>query len=358
MKRLKTTSVAAVLAVAAIVLAAGCGGSSNDNSSSSDVSPAFSSSDLAALPNDELDHERRLDLEPALLPARPDQCRERRAPQGPLAHPPGSGIAGKYSGEAQPIVYKNVIYVITGADDVFAIDAKSGATKWSYRANLNQKINTICCGWTNRGVALGDGRVYFGQLDGKVVALDQKNGQIAWTKEWPTSGRARRSRARRCTTTAGSTSACQAASTGSGSPDGSRCQDGQRGLALLHDPRTRARRDTRPGPPTTIPGRPAAHRSGRRPRSIRSWACSTSPRGTRRLTSTERPAPATTCSPRRSSRSTRRRASTAGTSSRSTTTSGTRRPQPDRALRRLGRRQAAPCDRRGRQDRLGLHPRS
>ena len=37
----------------------------------------------------------------------------------------GSGIAGKYSGEAQPIVYKNVIYVVTGADDVFAIDAKT-----------------------------------------------------------------------------------------------------------------------------------------------------------------------------------------------------------------------------------------
>jgi alcohol dehydrogenase (cytochrome c) len=41
----------------------------------------------------------------------------------------------------------------------------------------------VCCGWTNRGVALGDGRVYFGQLDGKVVALDQTNGQIAWTKQ-------------------------------------------------------------------------------------------------------------------------------------------------------------------------------
>ena len=76
-----------------------------------------------------------------------------------------------------------MIYVITGADDVFAIDAKTGARKWSYRADLNQKISTVCCGWTNRGVALGDGRVYFGQLDGKVVALDQKNGQIAWTTQ-------------------------------------------------------------------------------------------------------------------------------------------------------------------------------
>jgi quinohemoprotein ethanol dehydrogenase len=64
---------------------------------------------------------------------------------------------------------------------VFAIDAHTGATKWTYRANLNQKIATICCGWTNRGVALGDGRVYFGQLDGKFVALDQETGKVDWT---------------------------------------------------------------------------------------------------------------------------------------------------------------------------------
>ena len=40
-----------------------------------------------------------------------------------------SGVAAKYSGEGQPLEYKGVIYAITGADDVFAIDAKSGARK-------------------------------------------------------------------------------------------------------------------------------------------------------------------------------------------------------------------------------------
>src|SRR5687767_3828669 len=37
----------------------------------------------------------------------------------------GSGIGTKYSGEAQPIVYDGVVYIVTGADDVFAIDRKS-----------------------------------------------------------------------------------------------------------------------------------------------------------------------------------------------------------------------------------------
>ena len=67
----------------------------------------------------------------------------------------GSGAASKYSGEAQPIVYDGVIYIVTGANDVFAISVASGEILWTYEANLDEAIDTICCGWTNRGVAIG-----------------------------------------------------------------------------------------------------------------------------------------------------------------------------------------------------------
>ena len=93
----------------------------------------------------------------------------------------GSGTRPKYSGEAQPIVYEGVIYVVTGADDVFAMSVKTGKTLWKHQANLDEAISTVCCGWTNRGVALGDGRVYLGQLDGRLVALDQKSGEPVWS---------------------------------------------------------------------------------------------------------------------------------------------------------------------------------
>jgi alcohol dehydrogenase (cytochrome c) len=95
----------------------------------------------------------------------------------------GSGTENKYSGEATPVVYNGVIYVVTGADDVFAVSVESGQVLWSYRANLDQAINTICCGWTSRGVGLGDGRLYVGQLDGKLVALDQQTGRAVWTTQ-------------------------------------------------------------------------------------------------------------------------------------------------------------------------------
>jgi PQQ-dependent dehydrogenase (methanol/ethanol family) len=92
----------------------------------------------------------------------------------------GSGTAAKYSGEATPIVYDGVIYTVTGANDVFANSVASGELLWKYEAKLNQKINTVCCGWTNRGVAIGEGKVYLGQLDGKLVALDQETGEVEW----------------------------------------------------------------------------------------------------------------------------------------------------------------------------------
>jgi alcohol dehydrogenase (cytochrome c) len=93
----------------------------------------------------------------------------------------GSGMGDKYSGEAQPIVYGGVIYLSTGADDVFAVSVDTGEILWTYRANLDQSIDVVCCGWTSRGVALGDGRVYVGQLDGKLVALDQRSGAVVWS---------------------------------------------------------------------------------------------------------------------------------------------------------------------------------
>ncbi|MGI1678851.1 MAG: PQQ-binding-like beta-propeller repeat protein [Cellvibrionaceae bacterium] len=96
-------------------------------------------------------------------------------------HLDGSGVGAPYSGEAQPIVHEGVIYIPTGANDVFALDADSGKHLWTYKANLNPDITTVCCGWTSRGVGLGEGKIFVGQLDGKLKALDQKTGKEVWS---------------------------------------------------------------------------------------------------------------------------------------------------------------------------------
>ena len=60
---------------------------------------------------------------------------------------------------------------------MFAVTWRPGRSGGSTRRNLEQTISVVCCGWESRGVALGDGKVYLGQLDGSLVALDQKTGE-------------------------------------------------------------------------------------------------------------------------------------------------------------------------------------
>jgi len=93
----------------------------------------------------------------------------------------GSGTQPQYSGFAQPLVYEGVAYVSTGANDVFALSLDGGEILWRYTANLDPNITSVCCGWNNKGVAISDDKVFIGQLDGKLVALDRSTGKIAWS---------------------------------------------------------------------------------------------------------------------------------------------------------------------------------
>ena len=92
----------------------------------------------------------------------------------------GSGRGSKYRFEADPLVVDGVMYIPTGNDDIFALDSKTGRKIWEWDSDIPQVNDLICCGWDNRGVAVGDGRVYSGLLDGSFVALDQKTGKIEW----------------------------------------------------------------------------------------------------------------------------------------------------------------------------------
>jgi alcohol dehydrogenase (cytochrome c) len=96
-------------------------------------------------------------------------------------HLDASGAGPRFSGEAQPIVHEGVIYIPTGANDVFALSVATGQILWKYEARLDEVIDTVCCGWTSRGVALGAGKVFVGQLDGRIVALDQQTGDVVWS---------------------------------------------------------------------------------------------------------------------------------------------------------------------------------
>jgi quinohemoprotein ethanol dehydrogenase len=102
----------------------------------------------------------------------------------------GSGLHPRSGNQAQPIVYDGVIYIMTGENDAFAVSVESGEVLWEHKANIDPKAARPCCSWVGRGLAIGAGKVYVGQLDAKLVALDQHTGKVVWSiqAEDPTKG--------------------------------------------------------------------------------------------------------------------------------------------------------------------------
>ena len=94
------------------------------------------------------------------------------------------GSEGKV--ETTPIVWDGMLYGTSTWSVVFAIDVRTGALKWKWDPGLVKGGPAtggarFCCGPVNRGVAIYQGRVFVGLLDGRLVALDAKTGSVVWS---------------------------------------------------------------------------------------------------------------------------------------------------------------------------------
>jgi quinohemoprotein ethanol dehydrogenase len=84
--------------------------------------------------------------------------------------------------EATPIVAGGVMYVSGPWSKVYAIDVRNGKLIWTYDPKVPGRFGEkACCDVVNRGVALYRGIVYLGTLDGRLIALNAKNGLPVWT---------------------------------------------------------------------------------------------------------------------------------------------------------------------------------
>ncbi|HEX3175668.1 MAG TPA: PQQ-dependent dehydrogenase, methanol/ethanol family [Methylomirabilota bacterium] len=87
------------------------------------------------------------------------------------------------SQESTPVVVGDTLYVTSshGPKNVFAVDAKTGKERWRYSPEVPAGIDQYaCCDVNNRGVAVANGKVFVGRLDGYLVALDAKTGAEVW----------------------------------------------------------------------------------------------------------------------------------------------------------------------------------
>ncbi len=83
--------------------------------------------------------------------------------------------------EATSIVVDGVMYMTSAWSIVHALDARSGKLLWSYDPEVPKQVTRhACCDAVNRGVALWEGQVFVGALDGRLIALDAASGSVKW----------------------------------------------------------------------------------------------------------------------------------------------------------------------------------
>lgn len=79
-----------------------------------------------------------------------------------------------------PVVIDGIAYVTTSSSHVFAFDAVSGDLKWEWKpdqATLDH-IKKMQMPNVNRGVAVGEGKVFVLIADDQIAAIDQKTGKL------------------------------------------------------------------------------------------------------------------------------------------------------------------------------------
>ena len=81
--------------------------------------------------------------------------------------------------QSTPIVVDGVMYVSTGTNLIYALDAASGEIIWQYEYDKQHPISAAYFR-QNRGVAVGHGLVFIGTVDNSVLAVDQKTGREVW----------------------------------------------------------------------------------------------------------------------------------------------------------------------------------
>lgn len=84
----------------------------------------------------------------------------------------------------QPIAVNGVLYFVTGTGILHAVDAVRGRELWRYDARVwEHETDKMRSAWGTRGVTWWNGAVYFGTMDGRLIAVDAASGKQRWTVE-------------------------------------------------------------------------------------------------------------------------------------------------------------------------------
>jgi PQQ-dependent dehydrogenase (methanol/ethanol family) len=93
---------------------------------------------------------------------------------------PGEVRQGMHS---TPLVIDGMMYVATNPSTVWKLNAATGERLWAYVPEMDEAIVSRTFFAHSRGLTIGDGRVYMGLADGRVIALDEKTGKVVWDRQ-------------------------------------------------------------------------------------------------------------------------------------------------------------------------------
>jgi len=85
--------------------------------------------------------------------------------------------------EATPIVVRGIMYV-TSANDVIALDARTGRTVWRHQRGLSSGLLDDAAAHKNRGVAVWKNFVYSETDDAHLLCLDARSGAVLWEVQY------------------------------------------------------------------------------------------------------------------------------------------------------------------------------
>ena len=83
--------------------------------------------------------------------------------------------------QGTPLVINGKMYFTGPWSVVYAVDAKTGAELWTYDPEVEGRwARKACCDVNNKGVAIKDGVLYVGVVDGYLDAVDLNTGERIW----------------------------------------------------------------------------------------------------------------------------------------------------------------------------------